>query len=404
MSAMAVCTTSDEFVRRVRLAVGADSVVVITADSTVDRREDGAYPGHSPARIVAELAARGLPDLVVFGPGVPTGAALEVATHLDERHLPTAVVLANGVGSDQWLTAMRAGVKDVLPPDADVGDIRSVLERTAAVAVARRQAGDTEVGRPRGRVIPVGSPKGGCGKTTVATNLAVGLAKLAPHQTVIVDLDLQFGDVATALQLAPEQGIAEAAQVRDLDAMGLKTFLKPHPTGLYSLCAPESPAAADAISGEQVGRLLDFLATEFRYVVVDTAPGLTEHTLAVLDQATDAVLMCSMDVPSIRGLYKELEILQELSLTRMHRQILLNFADRHSGLTVKDVEEVLGTPVDLVLPRSRAVPLSTNRGVPLLQGRPRDPVSKGLQTLVGRFQPQLRKAVGRAPKHRAVAR
>ena len=98
-----------------------------------------------------------------------------------------------------------------------------------------------------------------------------------------------------------------------------------------------------------------------------------------------------MDVPSIRGLAKELDILRELSLTRMTQHILVNFADRRSGLTVKDVETVIGTGVDVVLPRSKAVPLSTNRGVPLLQSGGRDAVAKELHRLVARFQPQLKK-------------
>ena len=136
--------------------------------------------------------------------------------------------------------------------------------------------------------------------------------------------------------------------------------------------------------------------------MIDTAPAVTEHTLAVLDLASDAVMVAGMDVPSIRGLRKELEVLEELSLNRMTRHVVVNFADRLSGLTVKDVEEVIGAEVDLVLPRSKAVPLSTNRGVPLLQSGARDPVAKELQRLVARFQPQLKKSTGREARHRAL--
>jgi pilus assembly protein CpaE len=404
-----VSTTSDEFARRVRLAGGADSVQVLAGTPSRQRRavdpDRAGGPTGDPTGLMVQLAAGDMPDVLVFGPGVPTDTAFAVAAVVDERHPGTSVVLATGIGPDEWLAAMRLGIRDVAAPDADVADLRVVLERAAATAAARqRAASPTAGGRLRGRVIPVASPKGGCGKTTVATNLAVGLARLAPQQTVILDLDLQFGDVATALQLAPEQGLADAIRVKDLDAMALKTFLSPHPAGLYALCGPDSPARADAITGEDVGRLVDLLAGEFRYVVVDTAPGLTEHTLAVLDQASDAVLVAGMDVPSIRGLRKELEILRELSLTRMTQHVVVNFADRASGLTVKDVEAVIGTAVDLVLPRSKAVPLSTNRGVPLLQSGGRDPVAKELQRLVARFQPQLKKSAGRDPRHRALTR
>lgn len=395
MNRVLVSTASDSFVRRIRLAVGADCVEQIGVTGPGDL-----------ARLMVQLLTDEPPAVIVFGPGVGTDVALTLAAHLDERHPGTTVVLATGsVGPDEWLEAMRAGIRDVIAPDAEIADLRMVLDRAAATAAARRVSSSPGEGaRISGRVIPVASPKGGCGKTTVSTNLAVGLAKLAPHQTVIVDLDLQFGDVATALQLTPTQGLAEALRARNLDAMALKTFLTPHPSGLYALCAPDSPAHADAITGDDVGRLITLLAEEFRYVVIDTAPGLTEHTLAVLDRATDAVMVGGMDVPSIRGLAKELDILQQLSLTRMTRHVVLNFADKRSGLTVKDVESVIGTTVDITLQRSKVVPLSTNRGVPLLQSGTRDQVAKELQRLVARFQPQLKKAVGSQPRHRAWAR
>lgn len=394
MNRVLVATTSEEFARRVRLAVGGDSVELLQVNSASD----------SP-RLIVQLAVGEPADAVVFGPGVPTEAAFALTAQIDQHSPGTSVVLATGVGPDEWLAAMRAGIRDVLEPDADVADLRLVLERAATAAAARRRAdAPAKAGRLRGKVIPVASPKGGCGKTTIATNLAVGLAKLAPQQTVIVDLDLQFGDVATALQLTPEHGIADALLVENLDAMALKTFLTPHPSGLYALCAPDSPAEADTITGDDAARLIGLLAVEFRFVIVDTAPGLTEHTLAVFDQASDVVLVAGMDVPSIRGLAKERTILRDLSLTQMAQHVVVNFADRRSGLTVKDVEAVIGTTVDIVLPRSKAVPLSTNRGIPLLQAGTRDAVTKELHGLVGRFQPQLKKAVRHEPRHRALAR
>jgi pilus assembly protein CpaE len=394
MNRVMVSTASDGFLRRVRLAIGADTVeqIGVTAPSDL-------------ARLMVELLTGEPPEVVVFGPGVATDAALTLAAHLGERSPATSVVLATGVGPDEWLEAMRAGIRDVIDPDADIADLRMVLERAAATAAARRQSiSPSEGGQMLGRVIPVASPKGGCGKTTVSTNLAVGLAKLAPHQTVIVDLDLQFGDVATALQMTPSQGLSDALRSRHLDAMGLKTFLTPHPTGVYALCAPASPAFADSITGDDVANLINLLANEFRYVVIDTAPGLSEHTLAVFDQASDAVMVGGMDVPSIRGLAKEMDILRQLSLTRMNQHVVMNFADKRSGLTVKDVETVIGTTVDIALPRSKSVPLSTNRGVPLLQTGTRDPVARELNRLVARFQPQLKKAVRNQPRHRAWAR
>ena len=394
MSNIVVSTASEGFVRRIGLAVGAGNV----------RRIDVTSAG-TLARHMVELLSGNVPDVLVFGPGVTTDAALTLAAHLDERNPGTSVVLATGVGPDEWLAAMRAGIRDVIAPDADIAELRVVLERASVMAAMRRESMSSLDAAPRrGRVIAVASPKGGCGKTTVSTNLAVGLARVAPNQTVIVDLDLQFGDVATALQLTPAQGLADALRARNLDAMTLKTFLTPHPSGLHVLCGPDSPAHADSITADGVARLIALLAEQFRYVVIDTAPGLSEHTLAVLDQASDAVLVGGMDVPSIRGLAKEMDIMRQLGYDRMARHVVLNFADRRSGLTVKDVETVIGTGVDVTLPRSKAVPLSTNRGVPLLQSGSRDHVAKELNRLVARLHAPIKNQVGPASKQRVLAR
>lgn len=240
----------------------------------------------------------------------------------------------------------------------------------------------------RGQIISVVSPKGGVGKTTVATNVAVGLARTQSHPTVLVDLDVQFGDVGTALALAPRHTLADAVRgPAASDAMVLKTVLTQHKTGLYVICGSETPAAADAVTADDVARLLRTLAEEFRYVVVDTAPGLSEHTLAALDVTTDPVLLTSMDVPGVRGLRKELRMFDALGMFPDDRLVALNFADRRSGLSLPDVEATLGTQVDLLLPRSKAVPLSVNLGVPLLQNGVRDPMTKRLRELVGRFSP-----------------
>jgi pilus assembly protein CpaE len=259
-----------------------------------------------------------------------------------------------------------------------------------------------ESSQERGRVIAVMSPKGGVGKTTVATNLAIGLGKVAPMSVVIVDLDLQFGDVASGLLLEPEHSISDAVHgAAAQDSMVLKAYLAVHPAGIYALCAPRTPAESDYITAEHVGRLINQLASEFKYVVVDTAPGLGEHVLATLEQATDGVWVCGMDVPSIRGLHKSFAVLRELQLLPQGRHTVLNFADRKSGISVQDVEATIGVPIDAVVPRSRTLPFSTNRGVPVLQSSSREPASKGLKKLVERFDPQW-VAAGHHKLHRRV--
>jgi pilus assembly protein CpaE len=282
------------------------------------------------------------------------------------------------------------------------------VERAGQAAASRRRVlrPAAETDRYTGRVITIASPKGGVGKTTVSTNLAIGLTAAAPQSTVLVDLDVQFGDCASALGLVPEYTLPDAVRgPASEDTMVLKTFLTQHPSGLYAVCGAESPAAGDTVSADDVSRLLASLAREFRYVVVDTAPGLSPQTLAALDRATDVVMLTSMDVPGVRGLRKELDVLRELCMIPAGRHVVMNFADPKSGLSVRDVELAIGTGVDVVLPRSSSVPASTNQGVPLVEsGKKRDPMVKELRRLVSRFAATpLAVPRRRGARHRAAS-
>ncbi|QOD02404.1 AAA family ATPase [Pseudarthrobacter sp. BIM B-2242] len=328
------------------------------------------------------------PEVLILGPGVTPDNALKLATVFDLQYPEISLILVAEPAPELVLRAMHAGIRDVVRPDIDVNDLRVLLERACLASASRRRGMGpaAESAQERGRIIAVMSPKGGVGKTTIATNLAVGLSKLAPMSVVIVDLDLQFGDVASGLLLEPEHSITEAVHgPAAQDSMVLKAFLTVHPAGLYALCAPKTPAESDYITASHVTRLLNQLATEFKYVVVDTAPGLGEHCLATLEQATDGVWVCGMDVPSIRGLSKTFSVLKELQLVPQGRHTVLNFADRKSGISVDDVESTIGVPIDAVIPRSRTLPFTTNRGIPVLQGNTRDAASKGLKRLVDRF-------------------
>jgi pilus assembly protein CpaE len=393
---------------RVVLA-GADEDLILrvkqAADGDVAVLPPGRLPG-DPARLFEQLVDGELPDVLLVGPHAPAPEVLTLASRLDVQSPGIAVVLMAEPSPQMWQAAMRAGIRDLLDPASDVPEIRAAVERAGQAAAGRRRVlrPPAETERYAGRVITIASPKGGVGKTTVSTNLAIGLTASAPQSTVLVDLDVQFGDCASALGLVPEYTLPDAVRgPASEDTMVLKTFLTQHPSGLYAVCGAESPAAGDTVTGEDVTRLLASLAREFRYVVVDTAPGLSEQTLAALDRASDVVMLTSMDVPGVRGLRKELDVLRELAMIPAGRHVVMNFADPKGGLSVRDVETTIGTGVDVVLPRSKHVPASTNRGVPILASHKRDPMAKEMKRLVARFAatPLMKPGAYRA-KHRAA--
>jgi pilus assembly protein CpaE len=382
MSRFVLITPSPDFAERMRAAV------------------EGALPGGVHTVPTAELPEQpeqifdllgGVrPAVVVLGPGVPLDGALRLATVFDVRFPDVSILLAAEADAELMLQAMRAGIRDVVSANVEPDQLRVVLQRSVQTSEGRRR--ESNVPAPakdhRGRVIGVFSPKGGVGKTTLATNIAVGLGKVSPMNVVIIDLDLQFGDVASGLDLDPEHTVTDAvSRAAAQDSLVLKAFLTLHPAGIYALCAPRDPVEADHITPEQVARLVRQLADQFEYVIVDTAPGLGECTLSALEECTDGVWVTGMDVPGVRGLRSSLDVLGRLGLLPETRHLVINMADAKADLSVRDVEATVGVPVDVSVPRSRWVSYSTNRGVPVLQSSRRDKATTALGYVVDRFTP-----------------
>jgi pilus assembly protein CpaE len=343
------------------------------------------------------------PQVLILGPEVAVDDAIRLATILNVQLPDLSVIMVSEPDPAFLLQAMRAGIRDILSPTAEPAQIRILLERACQSFASRNRNNEpNQADNNKGLVIGVFSPKGGVGKTTIATNIAIGLGKVAPMSVVIVDLDLQFGDVASGLYLDPEHTVTDAvSNSASQDTLVLKAFLTVHPGSIYALCAPKNPVEADDITPEQITRLLEQLANEFQYVVVDTAPGLPEIGLAAMEQCTDVVWVSAMDIPSVRGLRSGLDILRQLNILPESRHVVLNMTDAKLGLTVQDVESTIGAPVDISIPRSRAVAFSTNLGIPVLLDARKDPAVKGLKQLVERFSPEWG-AKAQRKQHRRV--
>jgi len=371
-------------------AATADALRAVLGEQlVVNQRWDERYRTMDPAAVAA-AATEASPEVVCLGPDVAIDTMFEIAGAIDRDHPEVCTVVVAPVSDATWPLALRSGVRDVVDQRAPAATLAEALGRAAGVAARRRQHLDRSAdGQPadRHRTIVVASPKGGAGKTAVATNLAVLLAEQLPEQVALVDLDLQFGDVAAALALEPEHSLVDVGPAAwALDATTLKVLLARHRSGLFALCAPESPAAADDVPDERIAEVLTTIATDLPIVVVDTGAGLDGRALVALEHATDVVLVCGMDVATVRSLRKELDVLDQLGFTH-RRHLVLNRADARVGLDRADIEALLGMPVDVAIPSSRAFPLSMNEGIPIVEGDPRSPAARQLRQLSERFLP-----------------
>ena len=329
-------------------------------------------------------------SVVILGPNLGMEEALDVSRRVQTGMSDISVILvANALTPDVLQQAIRSGVRDVLPAAFTGAQLVDAVSRAESLTMQMRgRVGVTPAGPDTPdvtdhKVITVFSSKGGCGKSFVSSNLAVALAQKTGETVAMVDLDLQFGDLAIMLQLFPARTIYDAAQNLDrLDADALKGYLTPHRGQVWLLAAPLEPGLSETISAESVAKIIRLMKGIYKYVIVDTPPSFTDHVLAALDESDESVLITSMDVPSIKNLKLSLQTLELLGFGRDRIRLILNRADSKVGLRVQEVEKTLGTRIDVSIPSSREVPLSINRGTPLILEDPKSPVVASIMKLV----------------------
>jgi pilus assembly protein CpaE len=239
-----------------------------------------------------------------------------------------------------------------------------------------------QAGPPAGKLITVFAGKGGCGKSTLATNLAVALASGGANRVLLIDLDLSFGDVAIMLQLVPERSMVDAVAMSGrLDETGLRSLLTSYAPGVDALLAPAGPADGERVNRELVAEIIKVARKSFDYIVVDTPPFFSDQILAALDVSDYYVLIATPDIPSLKNLRLTLDMFDLLEYPKDERIVVLNRSDSRVGLTPSDIERVVRAPIQCHVPSTRDVPVSINRGVPLVSEDPNHPVSRAIRDL-----------------------
>ena len=344
--------------------------------------------------------------LVVIGPRVGIGDALAFSAALRLARPAVGVILAcRDVDVTLLTRALQSGVREVVP-SGDHGALAAACRRSYEVS-RRMLAPATDDEAAPGQIITVFAAKGGCGKTTLAINLGVTLARQA-GRVCVLDLDLAFGDVAISVQLDPVRTVVDALPMAGhLDITGAASLLTRYQPGLDMLLAPVTPGDAEKIPPRLVGELLAVLRTMFDFIVVDTPAQFSEHVLTAMDVSSQLVLLTTPDVPALKNLRVTLDMLDLLSYPRQIRSVAVNRSDSRVGLSLEHVERVVRSPISAHIPSSRAVPVSINKGTPITLESPGHPVSQAIarfaqHRLVGAAEAD-RKAAGKSRGKRRVA-
>ncbi len=333
------------------------------------------------------LVERGPFEVLIAGPLVSKAAGFRRLRELRATVPDTQLLLV----LDHWRSTdlretVRAGAVDILrlpvTDDAMHEAIGQAMEAGAAAAARRAESGT--VARPGagapGTVIAVVSASGGSGKTFLATNMAYHLQSQEGIDTCLIDLDLQFGELSTALRLRPRSTIYDLVAHNEDDDLGrrLEDHLERHESGIRLLAAPEDPAQADAIDPSDVAKVIDAARARFSYVVIDTPTALSESVLVALEHADQVFVLATLDLPSVRNLGVMLTTLKKLKVPPERTSLLLNKVEPDVGIDVARVEQYFPQGFSMIIPYGREVNRSLNMGQPVLAYAPRGEVSKAL--------------------------
>ena len=290
------------------------------------------------------------------------------------------VLVASALDMAVLRTALRIGYKDVVDAPVDRPKMEAMLGLIEDQA-QREILKDTKT--QIGRIVTIMSPKGGAGKTMTAANVGLQLAMWGdPGRVVIVDADLQFGDICISMQIDPVHTIVEASrELEELDEELLRSLLSTHASGLRVLAAPLEPSLADEVSTQAVVRTLGLLKRMFDYVVVDTAPFLDEPVLSILERSDDVLLVVDMDLPSVKNAKLALDTLKLIKYPFERMKLVLNRVNSKARLDIGELERSLQLDVQAAISSDKLVPRAVNEGEPAVSLYPRSRVAKDLRSV-----------------------
>jgi pilus assembly protein CpaE len=363
------------------------SVLLVDADDGFVGGVQSLLNGHKvyTARNISDAQRRLVEEgiqMAICGPTFAHEAGVaEIGLLFDVQPGLPVLLVTDSMDTVVLRAALRAGIKDVLEAPITMPKIAEAFGFLDQLA---RADGDKTTRKTKiGKVVTIMSPKGGAGKTMTTTNVALTLAMWGePERTVVLDADLQFGDVCISLQVDPRHTIVDVA--RDIDKIDedlLDSLLARHSSGMRVLSAPLEPSLADEVSTQVVVKTLGMLKRMFDYIVIDTAPFLDEPVLSILERSDVVLLVVDMDLPSVKNAKLALDTLRLIKFPFEKIKLVLNRVNSKARLDIDELERSLGLEVMAAVSSDKLVPRAVNEGEPVVSLYPRSRVARDLRSV-----------------------
>ena len=328
------------------------------------------------------------PDIILMDVNMPIMDGITATEKISLNYPKVAVIIISVQGEPEYLKkAMKAGAREYLVKPFDTDELSNTIRRTYQLEQQRMGtieniSGNKGQQKTDPQVVTVFGTKGGVGKTTISVNMAAQLTKRTKKKVVLVDLDLQFGDVSVFLNIVPKKTIAELVQERGKLTIDLiESYLIPHISGIKILPAPLRPELAELITPDHILEILAILRRHYDYVIIDTPPFFLDTNLSALDMSSQVLLVMTLDVPTVKNMKLSLELLDSLH-HKGKAKLILNRASEDLGLNANDVENSLDFIIAGQVPSDgKMVVTSVNKGIPFVLSHPNARVSAAVDKI-----------------------
>ncbi|MDF2841336.1 MAG: pilus assembly protein CpaE [Clostridia bacterium] len=383
--------------------------IIIVDDSEQTRENIHAIFGYEESiEIIGEgqngleavaLARELRPDVILMDINMPEMDGIKATQTITEEGFDGSVIIMSIQGEKEYIKkAMSAGARDYVIKPFGVNELIEGIRRVYQLDQAKKKkiANPISGAKLQSKVISVFSTKGGVGKTTVATNLAVAIATTSKKKVALLDLDLQFGDVAISLNLYVKNTITEL--VKDLINVEhendmIEEYMLTHYSGVKVLAAPTKPENAEYVNSEHIKKIIGILKSRFEYIIIDTAQGFDDTVITALDDSDTILYVSTLDLPSIKNTKNGLEVMKTLNYSSEKVRVVVNKSNESFGIKHLDFKAALNVDLWAIIPDDLAsVAISVNNGHPLVSHRRSSVVSKRIfklaQTIVQGEKPK----------------